>query len=290
MKKHAYGNRPPDIGEKEFRLGWLAGVRHIVYRSARPSHWHSHPELALLFCLRGEYTYEFRDRPPVTLSAGSYLAFPRENIHRHSQAIDPIGLRLEMLIRPERAAKGDLGVIPKSTLTELVDDIFSKPLVARPCPRAVLAEVRRLDALAARGSRRLDSLDTARARLLATSILLGCCRDERPPENAPKPIQIDEINSWMNAHLTEKLNVDRLVAHIGYSRTHVFTLFRKATGLTPADHLTRLRVRKARELLRTTDLPASAIARACGFSNASIFNNVFKRMTGVTPLCWRRKG
>ena len=88
--------------------------------------------------------------------------------------------------------------------------------------------------------------------------------------------------------MNEKFSIERLVAHVGYSRTHVFTLFRKATGLTPADYLTRLRIRRARELLRSTDLPAAEIAAACGFATPSAFNAVFKRTTGVTPISWRR--
>ena len=84
-------------------------------------------------------------------------------------------------------------------------------------------------------------------------------------------------------------DIDRLVAHIGYSRTQVFTLFRENTGLTPADFLTRLRVKKACSLLETTALPACRIARECGFSSASAFNAVFRRQTGTTPLAWRGK-
>lgn len=288
MKKHVYGNRPPDIGERAFGLGWLSGVRHIVYRSAKASHWHEHPELALLFCLRGEYTYEFRDRSPVTLSAGSFLAFPRGLVHRHSQAIDPVGLRLEMLIRPERTGQGSFGVLSSSALAACVRRIFDEPLQVKPCTRAVLADIRRLDALSARGERKLNALDLARARLLASSILIGCSHGEREPEPALQPVRMDEIVSWMEARLSEKFSIERLVAHVGYSRTHVFTLFRKATGLTPADYLTRLRIRKARELLRSTDLSAAEIAAACGFATPSAFNAVFKRTTGVTPISWRR--
>lgn len=291
MRKHAYGQRPPDIGDKTFGLGWLSGVRHIVYHAAKPSHWHVHPELSLLFCLRGECTYEFRDHKPITLSAGSCLAFPRGLVHRHMQAIDPVGIRLEMLLVPEKTSSGRYGVLPEKLAKSSIGNIFSPPVTAKSCPRQVLSAVKELDALATMGEKKLGPIEIARARILATTILLGCAH-ELPTSNYQLPaadhhLLMDEITAWMEKHISEKLDIDRLVAHIGYSRTHVFTLFKKRTGLTPADYLTRLRVRKARELLKTTDLTSKDVAATCGFSSPSIFNTVFKRLTGVTPIKWR---
>ena len=286
MRKHAYGQRPPDIGERTFALGWLSGVRHIVYRSARASQWHSHPEDALLFCIRGEYTYEFRDHTPVTLTAGSYLAFPRGLVHRHLQAIDPIGIRLEMLLRPENATDFAL---KRCETRNCIRGIFAQPLVARPCARQLLTAVRGLDAFAANGEKRMDFIDRARARLLAMSILLGCVRDECAPKPQVSPVKMDTVTAWMESHLAERLDIDRIVAHLGYSRTHVFTLFRNQTGLTPGDYLMRLRIGRARELLKSTGLSAREIAATCGFATPSAFGTTFKRLTGLTPKEYRGK-
>lgn len=288
MREHVYGQRPPEIGEAAFGLGWLAGVRRIVYHAARASHWHRHPEYALMFCLRGECAYEFRDRPPISLTAGSRLAFPRGLDHRHAQAIDPVGIRLELLINPERATRGRYGVCSAATVRESIRRIFAPPLAARPCPRPVLAAVRSLDALAALGESRLDAVGAARARLLASTILLGCSHDVAPPPGlGDRLVKMDDITAWMEAHLGERIDIDRLVAHVGYSRTHVFTLFRQHTGLTPNDYLTRLRIRRARDLLMSTALPSKDIAAVCGFSSPTVFNAIFRRTTGVTPIAWR---
>ena len=93
----------------------------------------------------------------------------------------------------------------------------------------------------------------------------------------------------MEKHLAEKIDLDRLAAHIGYSRTQVFTLFRKHTGLTPVDCLTRLRVRRACQLLETTDWKVCDIALACGFMTSAAFNATFRKQCGVTPLQWRAR-
>lgn len=302
MRRPAYGNRPPDIDGATFGLGWLTGVRHIVYRSAKPSHWHSHPEYAILFCLRGEVAYEFNDRPPITLTDGSFIVFPRGLVHRHLQAIDPISVRFEMLVSPKTGKGARYGVLSDDALDRCLAPLLGKTPVLRTCPRPLLAAVRALDALAARAKGGLDAMDQARARLLGCEILLGVERriedsaqsgdssgDEGPLRltDEEQGDMMENALRWMENHLTEKLDINRLVAYIGYSRTHVFTLFRKRTGLTPADYLTRLRVRRAREMLRTTDLSAREIAAQLGFSSPVVFATVFKRTTGVTPLQWR---
>lgn len=288
MKKYPYGHRPPNIGPTAFGLGWLTGVRHIVSRSAKVSQWHQHAEHSVIFCLRGEFAYEFENLPPTTLIAGSFLVIPRNLRHRHAQAIDPAGLRLEMLMEPQKAKGAAYAAVSANLATESIRALVSRPIMARPCPPSVMANVRALDTLAADSEQGLDSVALARARLLASLILLDCTHAEDDIKPTGNDL-IAQITPWMEEHLAEKFRINHLVAHLGYSRTHVFSLFRQATGLTPADFLTKLRIRKAMELLRTTDLPAHEIGMRCGFSSSTVFNATFKRKSGLTPIAWRKK-
>ena len=45
---------------------------------------------------------------------------------------------------------------------------------------------------------------------------------------------------------------------------------------------------KAEKLLATTDYSLSVISRTCGFSSSSYFSQTFKKITGVSPSCYRR--
>lgn len=61
------------------------------------------------------------------------------------------------------------------------------------------------------------------------------------------------------------------------------------TGDTPAAYLMRLRLRKAKELLRTQPgLPVAAVAQQCGFDEPSSFSRTFKHHTGLTPTQFAR--
>ncbi|HZG86646.1 AraC family transcriptional regulator [Paenibacillus sp.] len=62
--------------------------------------------------------------------------------------------------------------------------------------------------------------------------------------------------------------------------------FKEVTGINFIDYLTNIRLEKARELLRDTDLKISEIAEGVGYQH-SYFNRLFKKQEGVTPSQYR---
>jgi AraC-like DNA-binding protein len=52
-------------------------------------------------------------------------------------------------------------------------------------------------------------------------------------------------------------------------------------------YLTRLRISRARDLLRSSDHSVTEIAISCGFSSSQYFANVFRRLVGQTPSAFR---
>ena len=65
--------------------------------------------------------------------------------------------------------------------------------------------------------------------------------------------------------------------------SYLSTLFKKETGKNFVDYLNRVRIEKAMELLRTTDLKAYEVAYMTGFSNPHYFSILFKKHIGITP-------
>ena len=59
------------------------------------------------------------------------------------------------------------------------------------------------------------------------------------------------------------------------------------TGDSPTDHLRRLRVEKAEDLLADTDIPVIDIAMECGFSSSQLFARTFKKFTNRTASQFR---
>lgn len=76
-------------------------------------------------------------------------------------------------------------------------------------------------------------------------------------------------------------------AHLSPGFFH--TVFKDIKGTTPAGYLTEQRVRRAKELLRKSNLPLVEIAIRCGFGSQGYFGYVFKKQTGQTPKTYRDK-
>lgn len=86
--------------------------------------------------------------------------------------------------------------------------------------------------------------------------------------------------------LEDGITVGDLARASGLSRFQLIRRFRNLLQMTPHAYLTQLRVRRAKELLRT-GLPIVEVALACGFSDQSHLTRVFRRWVGVTPAGFR---
>ncbi len=85
------------------------------------------------------------------------------------------------------------------------------------------------------------------------------------------------------------LDLDAVAAHAGYSRYHFLRAFKEAYGETPGQYLTRRRIERAEDMLRTADLSVTEICHLVGFSSLGTFSTRFKARTGLTPSEYRTK-
>ena len=76
----------------------------------------------------------------------------------------------------------------------------------------------------------------------------------------------------------------------GMSNSRFSTVFAQEMGVTFTEYLTGLRMGKAKELLRATNLRSSEISSAVGYSDRHYFSYLFKKNTGMTPSEYREQG
>jgi len=95
------------------------------------------------------------------------------------------------------------------------------------------------------------------------------------------------VREYVEANLGESISVARLAALVGLSRCHFARAFRQSEGVTPRHFIFACRVRRAQELLATTDMPLAHIALAAGFSDQSHCSRRFHELVGITPRKYR---
>jgi transcriptional regulator GlxA family with amidase domain len=92
----------------------------------------------------------------------------------------------------------------------------------------------------------------------------------------------------MRERLDEPLTVAGLARHANVAERTLMRRVHAATGTTPIKWLTAQRVRRARELLETTDLPMERVAEASGLGSTANLRQHFTLATGVPPSSYRR--
>lgn len=92
----------------------------------------------------------------------------------------------------------------------------------------------------------------------------------------------------MREHLTEPVSLGDLARVAGWAPAHFATVFRRQTQVTPLIFLTRLRLQRACELLKFTDLPVAETGARAGFPDPFYFSRVFSRHQGLSPAAYRR--
>lgn len=87
----------------------------------------------------------------------------------------------------------------------------------------------------------------------------------------------------------EDLDLDAVAAGAGYSRSHFIRSFKAVYGRTPGQYLSRRRIERAAEMLRTCDLTITEICHLVGFSSLGTFSTRFRQQTGLSPSAYRRE-
>ena len=100
--------------------------------------------------------------------------------------------------------------------------------------------------------------------------------------------RFSELLEWALARLDRPLTLLDL-AHAGHVSTRTLARrFHAALGTSPLRWLLAERIRRAQELLETTDKPIEQVSELVGFGRSSSLREHFLRTTGVSPLAYRR--
>ena len=95
---------------------------------------------------------------------------------------------------------------------------------------------------------------------------------------------------YMEQHFARRIELARLAECARLSPTYFCSSFHAATGMTPWEYLIRLRLEKAKQLLRNSDFTVSEIAQRTGFCDASYLTRLFRRHEKMTPRRYAERG
>jgi AraC family transcriptional regulator len=136
-----------------------------------------------------------------------------------------------------------------------------------------------------------DFYAQASAQWLASHLLLGPSTGLEWHQTLSREhisdYRLVRVLEYIDAHLSDRLDLRVLAKEAGISSFHFAALFAKAVGATPHRHVQHLRMQAAKAMLRDTDKTTLDIALSCGFGSASHFAVAFRRQFLQSPTEFR---
>ncbi len=143
--------------------------------------------------------------------------------------------------------------------------------------------------------------------LMAAVLWLGIAACEPPPAEpilfpptgvvarrstdtlAARTPEVARAIRYLLDHYAEPIGVPEIARAAGLSKTVLYERFRADLGQSPGEALIRIRVERARRLLREGAAKVEAVAQACGFGDRVNLHRHFTKHVGMTPAAYRRE-
>ncbi len=104
----------------------------------------------------------------------------------------------------------------------------------------------------------------------------------------PPALKINELLSWIDARVEQKIPVRELAAFMGMSEKYFIQFFHAHTGYSPKQYMIRRRMEHSAALLSDPALTVSQIAQILHFSDSYAFSKAFKKYYGESPGAFRK--
>ena len=131
----------------------------------------------------------------------------------------------------------------------------------------------------------INQMKEALKKLVISALIF---RDSKVNHERSKLIQ--EAKLYIDTHFSDPgLKMNLVAAKFNISPGHFSTVFSQEIGEPFRDYLNNLRINRAKELLRTTNLKCAEVAYQSGYKDPHYFSTFFKRKTGFTPRQFREQ-
>lgn len=198
-----------------------------------------------------------------------------------------IGMKI---YRPTKAIVYELNTEMIEQVSEKVFDDYSVTCQLFSNSRFYLGSNDYIEILKKIGDKLLDKQKNSEflVDLYAKELVYYLIRNE-----AIKQLLLDNRNPvnrairYMNSNYMQQICIKEIAYNLNMSDSSLCQYFKKMTGITPNQYYTKMKLEKAKEMLKCTSVTETAFN--LGYSNISYFIMIFKKMYGLTPKQYKMK-
>lgn len=129
----------------------------------------------------------------------------------------------------------------------------------------------------------MDAATLANREILFMQLLVLLRRGTQVAGSVDNDARLNQLMAWLEDHFAEDVCWEALAEQFSLSLRTLHRQLKHSTGLTPQRYLNRLRLIKARHLLRHSDESVTDIAYHCGFGDSNHFSTLFRREFNWSP-------
>jgi two-component system response regulator YesN len=100
---------------------------------------------------------------------------------------------------------------------------------------------------------------------------------------------IRKVISYINSHYLDNCSIDNVARSVGMNSAYLCVLFKKQTGMTVNQYMTKIKLEKAQELLKDPTIKIYEIAQMAGYQDHNYFARIFRKLTGYSPSEYRER-
>lgn len=100
---------------------------------------------------------------------------------------------------------------------------------------------------------------------------------------------VKQAQAYIESNVTERISITDLSSRLAVGRRNFDRRFIKATGNTPVEYAQRVKVEAAKKALETSRKNVNEVMYEVGYSDAKAFREVFRKITGLSPLEYRNR-
>lgn len=109
-----------------------------------------------------------------------------------------------------------------------------------------------------------------------------------PIKQTPAQILCSAATEYIYTNYMNHIQCRDIAHALGYSESHLRSVFKSETGMSLADKLNKVRLERAAYFLKNSNMTITEIAFACGFENPSYFSTVFTKTWHIPPKRFRK--
>lgn len=103
----------------------------------------------------------------------------------------------------------------------------------------------------------------------------------------PNKKLIIDVLQYIESNAAGDINLNTVADYFSHTPSYISSLFKKTVGIGFSEYLTKVRMKMARDMLVSTNIPIGEISGLCGYFNAKYFASSFKKNFGKSPTAFR---